>query len=409
MEFLSERLPQGLDVIAERNPDAYSMSVGFFVRTGARDEQPQMSGVSHFLEHMLFKGTPRRSADDVNREFDEMGARYNAYTTEENTVYYAAVLPEHQRQVVELLADIMRPSLRAEDLEIEKNVILEEINMYEDQPPFGADEKCRELFFGDHPLARSVLGTAESITAMTADAMRDYFRRRYGPENIVLAAAGDVDFDALVTTARQCCGEWEPAGATRPMPAAQPRTESLAIRKDIATQHYALQMANSTAADDPRRFAAKLAAMILGDETGSRLFWELIDPGLAESVSMHHCEYDGAGAMLTFTSCEPREIDRNLDCIAAVCQQAAAEGVTDEELSQAKNKARSRIVLSAERPRGRLFSLGPDWLYRQEYRSIEDDLTTVDQLTVDDVNRILREFPLTSPTTVTVGPNNGRP
>ena len=158
--------------------------------------------MSHFLEHMMFKGTPTRSADDVNREFDEMGAHYNAFTNEENTVYYAAVLPEYQDRAVELLADILRPSLREEDFDTEKQVILEEIQMYEDQPPFGADEKCRAAFFGSHPLGRSVLGTAQSVADLPVAAMREYFDTRYSPGNIVLAAAGRIDFDALVDIGR---------------------------------------------------------------------------------------------------------------------------------------------------------------------------------------------------------------
>src|SRR4029453_7889772 len=146
--------------------------------------------VSHFLEHMMFKGTPSRTAEDVNRDFDEMGAHYNAFTSEENTVYYAAVLPEHQSRAVELLADIIRPSLREEDFNTEKKVIIEEIRMYEDQPPFGADEKGKAVHFGKPPLGRSVLGTVQSIEQLPVDAMRGYFRNRYSPGNITLVAAG---------------------------------------------------------------------------------------------------------------------------------------------------------------------------------------------------------------------------
>src|SRR5262249_29688101 len=149
-------LDNGLEIVAECDAAAYSTALGFFVNSGARDETDEVSGVSHFLEHMVFKGTPTRSADDVNREFDEMGAHYNAFTNEENTVFYAAGLPEYQQKTVELLADIMRPSLREEDFSTEKQVILEEIKMYDDQPPFGVDDKCRAAFFGTHPLSRSV-------------------------------------------------------------------------------------------------------------------------------------------------------------------------------------------------------------------------------------------------------------
>jgi len=404
VEFLEHRLPNGLEIIAERNASAYSMALGFFVRTGSRDEWDGIAGCSHFLEHMMFKGTPRRTADDVNREFDEMGARYNAYTSEENTVYYAAVLPECQTRAAELLADIMRPSLRDDDFHMEKKVILEEIQMYEDQPPFGADEKIREVFFQDHPLSRSVLGTPESIAEMTVDAMRDYFRRRYGPENVLLAATGHVDFDALVATAERCCGHWEPSGATRPMPPARPRHETVVLQKEIATQHYGLLVSAAPAADDPRRFAARLLAMVIGDESGSRLYWDLLDPGHAEHVSMHHQEYEGAGAMLTFLSCQPEEIDANLRRIEEVFHRSMADGFLEDELRQAKNKGRSRMVLSSERPRGRLFSVGPDWLYRHEYRSLDDDLATLESLTADELHAVMADFPLCPTATVTVGP-----
>ena len=175
MRFREHRLANGLEIIAEINPAAYSTAIAFFVKTGARDETDALSGVSHFLEHMMFKGTPTRSAADVNRELDEMGAQSNAFTSEEQTVYYVAVLPEYQDRALDLLCDIMRPSLRGEDFETEKQVILEEIAKYEDQPPFGAHEKSMTVHFRDHPLARSVLGTPHTVSAMTAPRMREYF------------------------------------------------------------------------------------------------------------------------------------------------------------------------------------------------------------------------------------------
>src|SRR5687768_3264363 len=156
MEFRSHTLPNGLEIIAECNPKAYSLGMAFFVKTGARDETDEISGVSHFLEHMVFKGTAKRSAADVNRELDEMGSFSNAQTGEEKTIYHATVLPEFQDRTVELLSDILRPALREEDFETEKKVIIEEICMYLDQPPFGGHEKCMAAHFGKHPLGRSV-------------------------------------------------------------------------------------------------------------------------------------------------------------------------------------------------------------------------------------------------------------
>src|SRR5205823_12213907 len=172
-------LANGLEIIAEPSPSARSVALGFFVRTGARDETAEVSGVSHFLEHMVFKGTPHRTALDVNRDFDRIGAHYNAYTSEENTVFYAAVLPEYLPDAVDILADILRPSLRTEDFDMEKNVIIEEIGMYEDQPVWSAYDNAKREHFADHPLGQSILGTVASIQALKRDQMHEYFERRY--------------------------------------------------------------------------------------------------------------------------------------------------------------------------------------------------------------------------------------
>ena len=215
MEFLSHTLENGLEIVAECNDDAYSTAVAFFVQTGSRDETDAVAGVSHFLEHMVFKGTPTRTADDVNREFDEMGATTTPSPAKRTRSTTRPCCPSIRQAAVELLGDILRPSLREDDFDTEKQVIIEEIRMYEDSPPFGADDRCKAAYFGSHPLARSVLGTVESITDLAVEAMRDYFRRRYSPGNVALVAAGRVDFDALVKTAERACGGWEPLETSR--------------------------------------------------------------------------------------------------------------------------------------------------------------------------------------------------
>ncbi len=404
MKFLSHVLKNGLEIVAECNGEAHSTALGFFVRTGARDETAAVAGVSHFLEHMLFKGTPSRTAEQVNREFDEMGAHYNAFTSEENTVYYAAVLPEHQDRAVALLGDLLRPSLRREDFDTEKQVILEEIRMYEDQPPFGADDKCRAAFFGDHPLGHSVLGTAASVGALSVAEMRAYFQRRYSPDNITLAAAGRIDFDGLVAAAEAACGHWQRGNDARVVEPARPQSNFLTLAKASATQQYVLQLAQGPDARAADRYAAKLLAVVLGDDSGSRLYWELVDPGLAEHCELSHHEYEGAGIFVTFMSCDPEAAAENVRAIAAVYRRAAAEGITPAELEQARSKVRSRLVLSSERPRGRLFSVGSDWIYRREYRPVEEELDTIAALGVDDAAAVLAAYPLERNTTITVGP-----
>ncbi len=404
MKFETAKLDNGLEIVAECNDEAYSTALGFFVNTGARDETDEESGVSHFLEHMVFKGTPSRSAEDVNREFDEMGAHYNAFTNEENTVYYAAVLPEYQQRAVQLLADIMRPSLRDDDFHTEKKVILEEIKMYDDQPPFGMDDKCRAAFFGQHPLSHSVLGTASSVGGLNVDQMRQYFERRYSPANIALVGSGKIDFAELCRTAESICGRWQPVEAPRPTPAAKTNSGFHVVRKETATQEYAILMSPGPAAADDDRYAAKLLATILGDDSGSRLYWELIDPGYADHCSLHHHEYLGAGMFLTYMSCDPEFAAENLDRIFEVFRQASAAGITQAELDQAKSKINSRVVLSSERPRGRLFTVGMNWAQRREYRSVRKDLDTIEALTLSDVKAVLGSHPLTRTTTFVVGP-----
>ncbi|HEY2826890.1 MAG TPA: pitrilysin family protein [Pirellulales bacterium] len=404
MEFKTATLKNGLEIVAECDDSAFSTALGFFVNTGARDETDEVSGVSHFLEHMVFKGTPSRSAEDVNREFDEMGAHYNAFTNEENTVYYAAVLPEYLPSTVLLLADLMRPSLREDDFNMEKKVILEEIKMYDDQPPFGVDEKCRAAFFGNHPLSRSVLGTAASVGALGAEQMRQYFERRYNPRNIALVGSGRIDFSHLCETAEQCCGSWAAVESARPLPPASPQAGFHVVCKDTAAQEYVIMMNSGPTAIDADRYAAKILATVLGDDSGSRLYWELVDPGLAENCSMHHHEYLNAGMFLTYMSCDPEYAAENLKRIAGVYQGALALGITQAELDQAKNKINSRVVLSSERPRGRLFTVGANWVQRREYRSVRNDLDAIEAITLKDVAAVQQKYPLTQPTTFVVGP-----
>ena len=244
MEFCKHKLPNGLEVVAECNGRAHSTALGFFVRTGARDETDAVAGGSHFLEHMVFKGTATQTADEVNGRFDELGADYNAWTGKENTTYHAIVLPEYQNEIIELWADLMRPALREDDFDTEKQVIIEEIRMYADQPPFTADEKCEQSHYGKHPLGNSVLGTVESIRDLTVEAMGSYFRQRYSPSNITLAGCGRVDFDGLVDRAERSCGHWErfEAGRRRERPVFHQAFH--VVCREAAVQQYALSLAH---------------------------------------------------------------------------------------------------------------------------------------------------------------------
>jgi len=404
MDFVTHALPNGLEIVAECNPEAYSTALMFIVKTGSRDESDEIAGVSHFLEHMAFKGTPTRSADDVNRELDEMGSHCNAETSEETTVYYAPVLPEYQTWATEVLADILRPALRDADFETEKKVILEEIQMVEDQPPFGADDKCRAAFFGDHPLGRSVLGTRASIEALPVTAMREYFSRRYAPGNIVLTAAGRIDFDRLVSDCQRVCGGWEPVWCPRIVESALPQSGFRRLTKQSATQQYLLRMSPGPAARDDDRYAAKILAIVLGDDSGSRLYWELVDPGIAEVAALCHFEYQGAGVFFTQIHCAPEDAEEVYQSAMQIYETAHANGITEAELQQAKNKVRSQLVLSSELPSRRMSSIGSDWVYRREYRSLEDDLDLIASIRLDQIADVLKRYSLIDGMTLTIGP-----
>jgi predicted Zn-dependent peptidase len=404
MEFRKHRLENGLEIIAETNDEAHSMSVAYIVRTGSRDEADDVAGVSHFLEHMCFKGTPRRSADDVNREFDEIGAHYNAFTSEECTAYYASVLPEYQEASVDILADIMRPSLRTDDFDMEKKVILEEIQMYLDQPPFGMDDRIKQLHMGRHPLARSVLGTSDSVGELTRTQMHDYFASRYASDNLFVAAAGKVDFEALVKQVEKRCANWKPQSAKRDVPRASSKAKFEVVHRPTATQQYVLQLGDAPASEDEDRYAAKLLATIVGDDSGSRMYWELTDPGYAETASLGHYEYLGAGMFYTWLACEPDDVEENLDRLQKILVEVERTGVTADELKQAKNKVKARVVLSSERPQSRLFNLGGNWLQRREYRTVADDIRSLDGVTAEQIRDVLKKYPLTNVSTITVGP-----
>ncbi|MEZ6053891.1 MAG: pitrilysin family protein [Planctomycetaceae bacterium] len=404
MSFHKHYLDNGLPVIAELSDDVHSSAVGFFVRTGSRDESPEIAGVSHFLEHMVFKGTEKYSADDVNRIFDEIGAKYNASTSEEITLFYAAVLPEYLPRAFELLASLMQPTLRSDDFDMEKQVILEEILMYEDMPTFSAYEKVMASHFADHPLGNSILGSNQSITDLTVDQMRAYHASRYQTANITLAVTGRANWAEVLRLAERHCSNWPQGIPDRRTDEAHAVGQVEVFPREGSLQQHVMQIAAAPAAADDLRFAADLLSVIVGDDAGSRLYWELVDPGHAEAAEVGYNEYDGSGTWMTYLSCAPEETLTNLGRIQSVYERVNQEGVSEDELEQARNKALSRIVLRSERPMGRLSSLGSNWVYRNEYRSVTDDLNAYRAITPDDIRRLLERYPLAQTTTVAVGP-----
>lgn len=404
MEFKSERLENGLVIIGEINKSAKSAAVGFFVKTGSRDESLQINGVSHFLEHMLFKGTNKLSALQVNEAFDRTGAQYNAFTSEENTVYYAAVLPEYLAEVTQLWTQLMRPALRDEDFNIEKNVIKEEIAMYKDSPSYDVMDQCRTLYFDGHPCGNSVLGSVESIDNLTAEQMHGYFERRYAPNNIVLACAGNFDWDRICSLAADACGSWQQQTVERQIEDSRgSRKKQRYERANLIREHICL-MSAGVSAQDPKRFAASILGTIIGDDVGSRFFWELVDKALAEAASMQFGAMDGTGVFSTYIQCSSENVTKVLDIVGSIFDDLEKDGVTEDELTKAKNKILSALVIKNELPMGRLIDLGFNWTYLQKYQTIEDDVNAIKAVTVDDICSLIEQFRPGDFTQLSLGP-----
>jgi predicted Zn-dependent peptidase len=306
---------------------------------------------------------------------------------------------------VDILADILRPSLRGDDFDMEKNVIIEEIGMYDDQPTWCAYDRARKAFFADHPLGNSVLGTADSIRALEREQMQAYYDRRYVAPNITLAIAGNFAWPDIIALAERQCSAWPrgeaPRGNVRPAPFTQ--TEQAVPRGKIAQEHV-FAISPGPGASDPMRYAADTLAMIIGDDSGSRYHWELVDPGLVESADMSFHDYEGAGAYFTSFSCEPQGTTENLAIVRKILRQVQTEGVSAEELAQAKSKVLSRVVRGSERPMGRMQALGMSWTYLRTYRSVDDELQAYESVTMADIRAVIDRYPFERLAVLGLGP-----
>jgi predicted Zn-dependent peptidase len=404
MEFKKKKLANGLVIIGEVNNLAKSAAVGFFVKAGSRDESEQINGVSHFLEHMLFKGTERLNAFQVNEAFDRTGAQFNAFTSEENTVFYAAVLPEYLAEVTGLWIELMRPALRDEDFNIEKDVIKEEIAMYKDTPSYDVMERCRGLHFEGHPCGNSVLGNEEGISNLTAEQMRGYFTSRYSPNNMVLAIAGAFEWEQIRSIAESGCGGWQKQSVTRPLEEAAGSRKKKHIEKSSLAREHICLMSPAVSAQDERRFAASLLGVIVGDSVGSRFFWELVDKALAETATMQFGAMDGTGVFCSYIRCSGENVPKVLETIKDIFSNLAKDGITSEELRKAKNKVLSALVIKNELPMGRLIDLGFNWMYLEQYRTIEGDIGAIKAVTANDIHSLIKQFNPGDFTQFSIGP-----
>src|SRR3954468_5986868 len=403
LTFHQHQLKNGLDIIAEVNPDSHSTALGLFVKTGARDEDPVLNGVSHFLEHMMFKGSQKYTWEDVNRIFDEIGARYNAFTSQEMTAYYANVIPEFTERAIEHLSHLLRPAIRNEDFDTEKKVILEEIAMYLDDPGHRLYERLMETHFANHPLAMSVLGSAESIQKLKRDQMAEYFARRYGPGNMVLSVTGKLNFDAIVKLADRYCGSWARVDAPRQQPSPLYKPQRVSMTDAKLNRQYTMGMTPGPSAQDDRRFAARILSDVIGDSDGSRFYWALVDNAIAEDADFGFYPHDASGSFYIALTTDPKRSDEAL-AIALKELEKVKHDLNHDEVERAKNKIASSLVLSGEVPLGRMRSIGGQWIYNREYRSLEKDMATLMAVNTDSLRRLMEQFPFDPMTVVSLGP-----
>jgi predicted Zn-dependent peptidase len=406
MPFHSCVLNNGLQIIGETNPSALCVALAFWVKTGSRDETVDVSGVSHFLEHMVFKGTERRDSLAVNRDFSRIGADNNAFTSEENTVFHAVFLPEFLPEAVDVLADIMRPSLRQEDFDTEKSVILDEIVRYEVQPGWATYDNGRRIYFGNHPLGNSILGTTQSIKALTCEQMRAYFTKRYVAPNIQAAAAGNFEWPLLVELIDKACSSWPTGSAARDNRREAKGAGGLHViprPKEKVAQQYVLMISPAPSADSPLRYAASMLTTAIGDYTGSRLFWALTDPGLADEAGMGADECDAAGAYYTSFNCDPENAGECYGLVRNILDDVQKNGISSEELEQARTKNVSREVRASERTHRRMLNISKDWAYLKQYRTLDDELASWEAVDSNSIRELLDRYPLTGYTTTTLG------
>jgi predicted Zn-dependent peptidase len=393
IQYREHVLPSGLRVVGEIDPEAASAAAGFFVRSGARDEPDELMGISHFLEHMVFKGTDTRGGEEIDEAFDGLGVHHNAYTSHETTAFHVHGLPEVLHPALTILADIMRPALRADDLSDEAEVVVEEIAMYEDQPFWQLWEKVAETYYGSHPMGHRVLGTAETVRAVTPERMRSWHADRYGADNIVLAVSGKVEFDETCELAASLCDGWPRTGAERAAHEMTHSEQGFTTQNDRISAAYVLGIAPAPAFQDDRRYAAGILSWILGRGEGSRLHWALVDPGHAEEAYSEYEGNDRCGRYVTWAVCEPERVE-SVGATMRTVHDELVDSITEDDLVVARAMVRTAVTVASELPAGRMQRLGRMISTTGVYIPLEDELSRINAITIDELREVAIAWPL---------------
>jgi predicted Zn-dependent peptidase len=403
-------LPGGLRVVTEQVPGVRSAAVGMWVGVGSRDEAPSVAGSAHFLEHLLFKGTERRSAAQIAEEIDAVGGELNAFTAKEHTCYYVHALDQDLPLAIDLVADVVFFATMAEpDFELERGVVLEEIAMRDDDPEDLLHEAFVTAMMGDHPLGRSVLGTEESITGLTRSALRGFHRRRYQPHRMVLAVAGNVTHGQVLRLARKALrdrlgGDATPvAPRTGALRLAAPR--GIELRTDDTEQAHLMVGVRGLDRHDERRFTLGVLNAALGGGMSSRLFQEVRERrGLAYQVYSSVASYADTGTLSVYAGAHPGRLGDLAGVLRTVLDDVAANGLTDAEVARGKGQLRGGLVLGLEDSGSRMSRIGKGELNYADHLTVEETLSRIDAVTAEDVADLAAELLRRPLATSVVGP-----
>jgi predicted Zn-dependent peptidase len=396
--FRRSTLPNGLTVLSEYMPGVRSVAIGAWIRSASLHERREQMGVSHLLEHMVFKGTRRRSAREIALSLESLGGSLDAYTSREHTVYQARVLDEHLSAAADVIGDIVfEPALRAADLDLERNVVLEEIAMVEDTPDDLVFELHNAALWGDHPLGYSILGTRDTVKSLGVRELRALHARAYHPGRIVVVAAGSVDHEQLLDTLQK--SGWadrdpgERKGADKRMPPARssgPRRKK--VRREGAQAHIVFGTP-TLGYGDPRRHALVLLSVVVGGGMSSRLFQRVREElGLAYSVYTYQTFYADCGIHGVYVGTAPKTATDALHAIEEELDKVANHGLSDVEIAQGKGQLKGQLTLSLESPTARMYRAAAVELYGEPYRTLDQMLALIDGIQPGTLHALAREY-----------------
>jgi predicted Zn-dependent peptidase len=396
--FRRTTLPGGLRVVTEYLPAVRSASVGVWVGVGSRDEGPTVAGAAHFLEHLLFKSTPTRTAVDIAQAMDAVGGELNAFTSKEHTCYYAHVLDNDLALAVDLVSDVVLNGRCAiDDVEVERDVVLEEIAMRDDDPEDALADHFLSAVFGDHPLGRPVIGSVKSVSAMTRAQLHSFHQRRYTPDRMVVAVAGNVDHDEVVTLVRERFGPRLVRGDRAVPPrkgtgrvTSQPR---LSFANRDAEQTHVYLGVRTPGRHWKHRWALSVLNTALGGGLSSRLFQQVRESrGLAYSVYSSQDMFSDTGTLSVYAACLPERFAEVARVTSDVLQEVTRDGITESECRIAKGSLRGGLVLGLEDSSSRMNRIGRGELNYAEHRTIDRTLQELDEVTLDEVNAVARRL-----------------